>query len=276
MKQGNSLFFFVVVLVGLVDLGLAQRGSIPRRSFSGSSSRSKVIFINEDFSCPEQNGLFADREQCDLYYVCSHGEAEALLCDDGLLFDTTIRNRERCVMPHGVDCGERIYVQEPQEGIDARCPRANGVFDHDDPDVCNKFYQCADGVPHEIACASPLLFDSVVGTCVQQADLSLDAKICGNVTDVRVVDGFSCPGSPSVGPLGITQAHPVFAHPTDCRAFFTCYFGTDPHKLGCTEGLVFDELSEVCKPPEEVPECKCWYKCPESCPGNCNPNCDCL
>ena len=75
------------------------------------------------FRCPEPNGLFADPEQCDLYYACEDNVAAPELCEDGLLFDDSARNRERCKLPHGVDCGKREFVQEPQAGIDARCPR---------------------------------------------------------------------------------------------------------------------------------------------------------
>ena len=80
-----------------------------------------------NFQCPEPNGLFADPEQCDLYYVCEDNVASPELCEDGLLFDDSRRNKERCVLPHGVDCGAREFVQQPQEGIDPRCPRANGT-----------------------------------------------------------------------------------------------------------------------------------------------------
>ena len=75
------------------------------------------------FDCPEPNGLFADPEQCDLYFVCEKGEPKVALCPDGLLFDTSIRNREKCVLPQNVDCGAREFVQEPTPGIDERCPR---------------------------------------------------------------------------------------------------------------------------------------------------------
>ena len=40
-----------------------------------------------NFRCPEPNGKFRDPEQCDLYYECEDNEFNALLCDDGLLFD---------------------------------------------------------------------------------------------------------------------------------------------------------------------------------------------
>ena len=67
--------------------------------------------------------MFADPEQCDLYYECVDNVAAPELCEDGFLFDDSARNRERCKFPHGVDCGKREFVQEPQAGIDARCPR---------------------------------------------------------------------------------------------------------------------------------------------------------
>ena len=51
------------------------------------------------------------------------------------------RNYETCKLPHDVDCGDRAFVQEPQKGIDPRCPRANGFFDNEDPNVCDKFYR---------------------------------------------------------------------------------------------------------------------------------------
>ena len=75
---------------------------------------------NFNFDCPEKNGLFADPEQCDLFYTCEDNVAYPELCPDGMLFDDSSRNRERCVFPHNVDCKERIYVQEPREGLDIR------------------------------------------------------------------------------------------------------------------------------------------------------------
>ncbi len=232
------------------------------------------------FECPEPNGLFPDKEQCDLYYLCEDKVAEPVLCPDGLLFDYTVRNREKCVLPHNVECGDRVFVQEPKTGIDERCPRANGFFDHVDPSVCDKFYSCDKGTAFEMSCANPLHFDSTKGTCVRREQLAEEAKHCGNDEDElgkKTIEGFSCPGGPRIGPQGLRQEHPVYPHPADCRFFFTCYFGTDPNKFGCSQGQVFDEVTEVCKPAEEVPECACWYECPASCKsGQCDPNCKCI
>merc|ERR1711862_921656 len=71
-----------------------------------------------EFRCPESNGKFRDSEQCDLFYICRKGVATIEYCPEGLLFDDKIPNHEKCVLPHNVDCGDRIYVQEPSPDRD--------------------------------------------------------------------------------------------------------------------------------------------------------------
>lgn len=46
------------------------------------------------------------------------------------------------------------------------CPRRNGFFAHEDPSVCNKFYNCIEGEYTEITCTAGLHFDEYSGTCV--------------------------------------------------------------------------------------------------------------
>jgi hypothetical protein len=231
------------------------------------------------FKCPEKNGFFADPEQCDLYYICEDNVARAQLCPDGLLFDDTIRNREKCVLPHNVDCGNREFQQEPQAGIDPRCERANGIFDHEDPAVCSKFYTCDNGTAFEMPCAAPLVFDSTIGSCVRDEQKSDKAKRCDGSKsgELKTIEGFTCPGSSEIGPNGLLQEHPVYPHPADCQYFFTCFYGKEPNKFGCSSGQVFDALSLTCKSSEEVADCKCWYDCGKNskCPGECNADCTC-
>ena len=76
--------------------------------------------VAEFFQCPEKNGKFADPEQCDLFYICRKEVATIEYCPEGLLFDTTHVNREKCVLPHNVDCGAREFVQEPSPDRDPR------------------------------------------------------------------------------------------------------------------------------------------------------------
>ena len=89
----SSLF----CVISLANLGYAQDQNFDGPGFN--------------FNCPEKNGLFADPEQCDLYHVCVDGVATAELCPDGLLFDDTERNKERCKLPYTVECGNRGFVQ---------------------------------------------------------------------------------------------------------------------------------------------------------------------
>merc|ERR1711862_782035 len=73
-----------------------------------------------EFRCPESNGKFRDSEQCDLFYICRKGVATIEYCPEGLLFDITRVNHEKCVLPHNVDCGDRQFVQEPSPVSDPR------------------------------------------------------------------------------------------------------------------------------------------------------------
>jgi len=270
----NGLLVSICFILFRLSLGLPQRGGddvdLDSLEFAGPKF---------NFNCPEPNGLFADSEQCDLYYHCEDGRSEAILCPDGMLFDDSIRNHEKCVLPHGVDCKNREFVQARQEGIDERCERANGMFDHEDPTVCNRFYTCDNGTAHEMPCSNPLVFDVAIGACTRKEQASSEAKVCDGdgVGELKTVEGFTCPGKEQIGPQGLLQAHPIFPHPHDCQFFFTCFFGKDPNKFGCPKGEVFNAETLTCKDPEDVPDCACWYECGDDsrCPDSCNADCSC-
>jgi len=226
-----------------------------------------------DFECPENNGFFHDVEQCDLYYECI--DKKPKLCPDGLLFDSKNPNQEKCDYPFNVDCGAREYVQEPEQGIDPRCYRANGFFNHDEDNVCDRFHNCVNGVPYELPCATSLIFDEAQGTCVREDQASEFARKCTYSME-KGIDGFVCPDKETIGPHGQPLAHPSFPHPTSCQKFITCYFSKDIRELGCQKGKVFDHRSLKCVLPEEGPnDCRCWYECiPDTCDA-CRSDCSC-
>lgn len=241
-----------------------------------------VVWAKDDdtpkFKCVENNGFFADPEQCDLYYECVDNVPEPKLCPDGLLFDDTNPNLEKCDYPFNVNCGLREYVQEPETDIDPKCYRANGFFNHEDITVCDKFYNCVYGKPHLLPCATTLVFDEAQGTCVRPEQASEFAKKCEEKKTKDNIDGFECPEGKTLGPHGQPLAHPSFPHPTSCQKFLTCYFGTDIRELGCMKGQVFDHTSLKCSLPEDGPEdCRCWYECLEDsdCPKDCRSDCTC-
>jgi len=277
----------VSLVFTLLSLAAAQEGA--------SDQEFDLERAGANFRCPEDNGLFPDPEQCDLYYECTDGEAVAQYCPDGLLFDYSRTNRESCKLPselaaQGADCGDRIYVQEADPNIVDKdyCPHANGFFNHPDPTVCDKFSRCDNGVRYELACAPPLMFDQKTGGCSYENDLSAEAKQCSEINDdgtrvLKSIDGFTCPGGDQIGPNDIPTEHNIHGHPTDCQYFFVCYYGTDPNKFGCEGpsaknkyiGQVFDSTVNQCKDPEEVPECSCWYDCKAASCEDCNSDCSC-
>ena len=51
-------------------------------------------------------------DQCDRYYVCIDGEAEELLCEDGLVFDPFKKTDYKCDLPSLVDCSGREQLRK--------------------------------------------------------------------------------------------------------------------------------------------------------------------
>lgn len=73
-----------------------------------------VLACDAQFKCPQKTGYFPDAVQCDLYYQCSKGNFEEKLCPDGLVFDDTDPNHERCDIPANIDCGDRTELRKYQ------------------------------------------------------------------------------------------------------------------------------------------------------------------
>jgi len=231
-----------------------------------------------EFDCPEKNGFFPDKEQCDKYYECVGDVPETNFCPDGLLFEASDPNSELCDYPFNVDCGDREFVQEPEAGLNPKCYRANGFFNHDEENVCNKYYNCVHGFPHVYDCPSPLVFDEAQGTCVREEQASSFAKKCDNIKVKKNIDGFECPEGETLGANGQPLAHPTFRHPTSCRLYLICYNSKDLNEQGCPETQVYDHTINKCVLAEDGPDdCKCWYDCgaDSNCPGKCDTNCEC-
>ncbi|EDW26563.1 GL13082 [Drosophila persimilis] len=208
------------------------------------------------FECPKPNGQFADEIQCDKFHVCEDGVPKARLCPDGLVFDPLNRKFNKCDQPFNVDCEDRTELQEPKSS--KYCPRKNGFFAHPDPAVCNIFYNCIEGDALETKCTVGLHFDEYSGTCVWPDT----AKREGCNPEQRMSEtGFECPkDQPKTDDRGQVVTHPKYPHPTDCQKFYVCLNGEDPRDLGCQLGEVYNDNTEMCDAPENVPGCEDWYK----------------
>lgn len=52
---------------------------------------------------------------------------------------------------------------------------------------------------------------------------------------------------------GQVVAHPRFPHESDCQKFYVCLNGVDKRPLGCPSQQVYNEQTEMCDAPENVP-----------------------
>ncbi|VVC25966.1 Chitin binding domain [Cinara cedri] len=211
---------------------------------------------NGQFQCPAKNGQYEDSKQCDKFYECKDGVATAKLCPDGLVFDPFNRKVNKCDQPFSVDCGDRTELQNPQPNY--LCPRRNGYFAHPEEKICNIFYNCIEGEGTEIVCPNGLHFDEYAGTCAWPETAGRTG--CGEPDEMKLKDGFMCPKEKTHNSRGQNVAHPVYAHPDDCQKFYVCLNGITPREQGCSTGEVFNEESQKCDQPENVPGCENWFK----------------
>jgi len=218
-----------------------------------------VILVQSQFQCPrDENGYYKDPIQCDKYYACREGQAEPLLCPDGLVFDELSNRREPCDHYFNVDCEDRLELQSPQ-GPSNFCPRLNGFYAHPDAGVCHIFFSCVEGIATEYTCSSGLWFDEYSGVC-NWPD-STDREECSaDAYTLQTASGFQCPTLPQEADGFLNNPHPTYANQDDCAQFFICLNGISPREQSCEQGLVYDIVTKQCTEAENVEECKDYYK----------------
>lgn len=65
------------------------------------------------YTCPsDKYGQFRDNVQCDKYYECVDGVSTVRICPDGLVFDESIRLKNKCDQPFNVDCEDRVELRK--------------------------------------------------------------------------------------------------------------------------------------------------------------------
>jgi len=199
--------------------------------------------------CPEPNGLYADAVQCDRYYECKDGQISDKLCPDGLVFDESSTVYAKCSFPFSVNCTDRPELQPAKRS--RLCPRLNGYFTHEDPEVCDKFYFCVDGVENKISCPESLIFNPKTGQCAYSDQI--DRPGCSSTDFFK----FSCPNNPNS-----RHAHPRYPDPLDCQYFYLCLNGKEARRNGCQTGFVFNQVTSSCEHQDKLEEgdrCRTWY-----------------
>ncbi|CRL04125.1 CLUMA_CG017237, isoform A [Clunio marinus] len=239
-----SLFF------GLVVSQIARRER-PRKTSKRTTTEAPAVSEEDEGTsdqCPEDDGFFADADQCDKYYACSDGQLQERLCKDGLVFNDYDIRVEKCDLPYNIDCSKRSRLQTPIPS--ANCPRQNGYFGHSDKNICDKFYYCVDGMFNAITCPDGLVFNPKTGICTWPDE----AQKAGCSSED--VFQFTCPKVNE----SIAVTHPRYSDPADCQYFYVCINGDIPRRNGCKFGQVFNDKTKSCDWPRKVPECADFYK----------------
>merc|ERR1712212_1308703 len=137
------------------------------------------------------------------------------------------------------------------------CPRQNGAFTHEDPSNCREYYWCINGLATLMKCSPGLHFDEFRGQCHWAHEGFREGCV-----EKRTVlaDGFTCPNNVTQQAItGETFDHARYADDADCRNFYTCNNGNEPMKVGCPDGLVFNDVTLICDDPKNVPGCENYY-----------------
>ncbi|GLV40992.1 obstructor-B [Carabus blaptoides fortunei] len=237
---------FTLAVFLFVGLGAVCGQS--RKQQGKKPNNNKEVDDSTTDECPEPYGYFADAEQCDKYYACNDGAISEKLCPDGMVFNDFSSEYEKCDLPYNIDCSQRPKLQTPQPT--EHCPRKHGYFNHEDQEICDKFYFCVDGKPNMITCPDGLVYNEKTGICTWPDEAK--KKGCSS----KDVFQFECP---KVSELeGLT--HPRYPDPDDCQFFYVCINGETPRRNGCKLGQAFNDATKKCDWARLVPECKDWYK----------------
>ncbi|XP_022910879.1 protein obstructor-E [Onthophagus taurus] len=128
-----------------------------------------------------------------------------------------------------------------------KCPPKDGQYE--DPDQCDKFYECRDGEPIQKLCPDGLVFDPTIRK-INKCDQPFNVD-CGNRVNLQPPKPKgNCP-----------RRNGFFAHPDPsiCNIFYNCIEG-EYTEIKCTAGLHFDEFSGTCVWPEAAQREGCKAK----------------
>lgn len=141
-----------------------------------------------------------------------------------------------------------------------QCPN-NKNAQYEDPEQCDKYYDCNDGVAKERLCPDGLVFDSTIRR-LNKCDQPFNVD-CGDRTELQPPRGTNdyCP-----------RKNGFFAHPDPsiCDVFYQCVDGEYVENK-CSGELQFDEYSGTCVWPatanregckQEKKELKDGFSCP--------------
>ncbi|CAF0988782.1 unnamed protein product [Adineta steineri] len=245
------------------------------------------------FVC-KTDGYFPDRQNCQMYHICTSGVDTVAICAAGTSWDPTKKN---CAWENTVECrkglrkwdkitdirGVTLFATDPSLAwrstklATTRQPikvDSNFTCEYDaegyfpDPKYCHIYHFCAIGSHQVLQCLNNLWYSTETQGCdwPDKSDCKAGNLHTSSKASTLMIDGD---GNPVTTPRNFrTNVYPQiecppgiqkhFADPYDCSAYHYCNGGVDKPSF-CDAGLFYDK-KHGCQWPKDVPHCQ--HKCP--------------
>merc|ERR1719187_2519029 len=168
------------------DKYYACENEVPQLKVCGNGlafDNSDPDFLRENFepaqsspNCPRLHGIFADDDDCSVFWNCWGGEGSRYQCGPGLGYNPRSR------ICDFISAVPECQAQQARMAETFACPEAGSIVAkgsftrHAHPDDCRYFYICTDGVPREYGCP--------IGTVFAIGEFDGEGFCTENVADV--------------------------------------------------------------------------------------------
>ncbi|KAG8186739.1 hypothetical protein JTE90_009808 [Oedothorax gibbosus] len=133
------------------------------------------------------------------------------------------------------------------------CKRDTGLMPHDQ--YCDFYWECENGVAHEMQCPNGLAFSGKQRGLIQNCDYPHRVGCPGG-------DG-STMGQAPISTENCPWLYGVFAHQTSCTRYWQCWNGTATLQQ-CPFSLLYNDALHSCDWPDNVPDCQKHPICKDS------------
>lgn len=226
----------------------------PPLTTPGPGTTTTLTTGTAEFCESDTVGLFEDKDNCAMYYLCVEGSVTHQTCPDCDKFDT---ESGYCKQPNLVDCNGRPYNDDctfTTKGGD--CPLDYGYFPL--PEDCTDYVICEQGIPEYKVCrqevdetgvAQQLMYNPDNAQCDWTYRVSCgprpvcDNSYCQCQYAVPVKPGFECNG---------LEDPTVISDPFNCQASLICIDGSEVERFSCEGATYYDENIDECVEDESV------------------------
>ncbi|XP_042875684.1 uncharacterized protein LOC122255573 [Penaeus japonicus] len=224
-----------------------------------------------DFTCPEQQGMYAHPRDCSKFVSCANSQPSTSSCPPPLVFNAAKKvcdwsDNVQCTSASDAECvltivetitdapvtGSGVTDGGNDEDCDFVCPEVEGIYAH--PRDCSKFVSCANSKPSTSSCPQNLIFNAAKKVCdwsdnvqcTSSSDAECVLTIVETVTDAPVTgSGVTDGGNDEDCDFVCPEVEGIYAHPRDCSKFVSCA-NSKPSTSSCPPNLLFNAAKKVC------------------------------